>query len=62
MFGFPLKSIGKESYTVGTVPKSNSKIVDKGNITTTNTQTNDRSCSCLDPGTSINCGEVKLLL
>ena len=38
-------------HTVGTIPKSNIKIVERGNIDTPNTQINDRSVSCLGTDT-----------
>jgi len=54
----------KKYYTVGTVSKSSkTKIVERGNIDTLNTQIHDRSISCLGTGTSIKqCGGVKLVI
>ena len=51
----------KKYHTVGIIPKSNIKIVERGKIVTPNTQIHDRSLSWLDTGTSITSGGVKLL-
>jgi hypothetical protein len=48
--------------TVGTAPKSNKKIVEKGKINTNHTQLHDHSLSWLGTGTSIKSGRVKLAL
>jgi hypothetical protein len=48
--------------TVGTFPKFNRKIVARDKIDTPNTQIHDNSLSCLDTGTSIKSGGVKLIL
>jgi len=40
-------------HTVGTIPKSNIKVVERGNLDTPNIQTHDRSFSWLDTGTTI---------
>ena len=47
-------------HTVGTVPKSNKKIVERGNVDTSYTDIRNRSLSRLGIGTSINNGGVKL--
>jgi hypothetical protein len=49
----------KKYHTVGTVPKSNGKIVESGKIDTHNTH--DRSLSWFGSGTSIKSGRVKLV-
>ena len=46
----------KKYHTVGTVPKSNGKIVESGKI-----DTHDRSLSWFGSGTSIKSGRVKLV-
>jgi len=43
----------KKNHTVGTIQKSNIKIVERGKIDTLNTQIHDRSVSWLGTGTSI---------
>jgi len=43
----------KQYHTVGTVPKSNIKIVERGKTDTPNTNIYDRSLSLLGTGTSI---------
>ena len=53
------KEKSKNYHTVGTFPKSNRKIVEKGKINTLSTQINDHSLSWLSTGTSIKSGEVK---
>ena len=52
----------KEYNTVGTILKSNIKIVERGNIDTPNTQLHDSSLSWLGTGTSIKSGGVKRVL
>jgi hypothetical protein len=47
---------------LGTVPKSNRKIVEKGKIDNLNTPVHDRSLSWLGAYTSIKSGGVKLVL
>jgi len=42
------KMKNKKYHTVGTVPKSNRKIVERGKVYTPNTQIHDRSLSCED--------------
>jgi len=42
----------KKYHIIGTVPKSNKKIVDRGKIDTPNTIIHDRSLSMLGTGTS----------
>ena len=44
------------------IQNANEKIVERGNIDTTNTQKHGRSLHCLDTGTSIKRGGVKLVL
>ena len=51
----------KKYHTVGIIPKSNIKIVDRDKIDTPDTQVHDRALSWLDTGTSITSGSVKLL-
>ena len=48
-------------HSVGTFPKSNSKIVERCKIDTPNTQIHDRSLSWLGTGTPIKSGGVKLV-
>ena len=48
--------------TLGTIPKSNRKIVEKGKIDNLNTPVHDRSLSWLGAYTSIKSGGVKLVL
>ena len=43
----------KKYHTVGTIPKSNIKIVERGNIDTSNTKIYDQSLSWLCTGTFI---------
>ena len=51
-----------KSLSVGTVPKSNRKIVERSKIgIPPNTQILDRSLSWLDTGTSMKSGGVKLV-
>jgi len=50
----------KNIHTVGTVPKSNRKIVERGKIDTLNTQIYDRSLYWLGTGISIKSGRVKI--
>ena len=57
-----IKMKNKNYHTVGTVPTFNSKIVEKGQIDTPNTQIHDHSLSWLGTGTSIKSGRVKLVL
>jgi len=53
----------KEYHSVGTVPKSNRDIVERGKLDTTNTYIHDRSLSCLGTGgTSIKNGRVKIVI
>jgi hypothetical protein len=42
----------KKYHTVGTIPKSDIKIVERGKMDTPNTEIHDRSLSWLDTGTS----------
>jgi hypothetical protein len=46
----------KKYHTVGTIPKSNIKIVERGIMYIPNTQMHDRLLSWLDTGTSIISG------
>jgi len=46
---------------VGTIPKSNRKIVKREKIDIPNTQIHDCSLLCLGTGTSIKSGGVKLV-
>ena len=48
--------------TVGTIPKSIIKIVDRGKVDTLNTKIHDRSLSSVGTGTAITNGGVKLVL
>ena len=48
-------------HTVGTVPNSNSKFVERGKFDTSNTHIHDRTLSCLGTGTSVKGGEVNAL-
>jgi hypothetical protein len=50
----------KKYHTVGIIPKSNIKILERGKIYTSNTQIHDRSLSFLGTDTSIKSGGVKL--
>jgi hypothetical protein len=52
----------KKSHTVRTVPKSNRKIVKRGQIYTPNTEIYDRSLSLVDTVTLFKSGQVKLVL
>ena len=52
----------KKKHTVGTISKSNIKIVERGKINTTNTPIHVHSLSCLGTGTSIKSGGVLLVL
>jgi hypothetical protein len=52
----------KTNITSATVPKSNRKFIERGNIDITNTQLHDRSLSWLGTGTSMKSGGVKLVL
>jgi len=56
------KMENKKYHTVGIVPKSNIKIIERGKIDTPNTKIHDRSLSWLGTGTSIKSGGVKLVL
>jgi hypothetical protein len=47
--------------TVGTIPKSNIKIVERDKIDTSNTQIHDRSLSWCGTGTLINSGGVNFM-
>ena len=49
-------------HTVGTVPKYNRTVVERGNIDTLNTEIHDRLPSWLGTDTSIKGGGVKLVL
>ena len=44
----------KKYHTVGTISKSNIKIVERGKIYTTNTQIHDRALPCLGTATPIS--------
>ena len=48
-----IKMENKKYHTVGTIPKSNIKIVERGNIDTSNTKIYDQSLSWLCTGTFI---------
>ena len=48
--------------TIGTIPKSNIEIVERGNIDTTNIQIHYHSLSRLGTGTSITSGGVRLAI
>ena len=50
----------KKYHTVGTIPKFNRKIVERGQIDNPNTQIHDLSLSWLGTGTLIKSGRVKL--
>jgi hypothetical protein len=50
------------STIVGTIPKSNIKIIERGKIDTPNIQIHDRSLSWISTGISIKSGGVKLVL
>jgi hypothetical protein len=56
------KMKNKKYCTVGTIPTSTIKAVERGNIDTPHTQIHDRSFSWLDTGTSIRSGVVRLVL
>ena len=49
----PNKMKNEKYHTVGTIPKSNIKILERGKIDTPNTQIQDRSLSWFGTGTSI---------
>jgi hypothetical protein len=57
IFGWPTFKTGKQKYTtlitVGTVPKSNRKIIERDKIDISNAQIHDRAFSFLVTGTSI---------
>jgi len=59
---FSNKMKNKKNNNVGTVPKSNRKMVEIGKITTHDTQIHDYSLSWLGTGIPIKCGGVKLFL
>jgi len=50
----------KKYHTVGTVPQSNRKIIERRKIDSPNTHISDCSLSWLGPNTSINSGGVRL--
>jgi hypothetical protein len=52
----------EKNTTVGTIPKSNIEIVERGKIYTTNAQIHDSSLPWLGTDTSIKSGGVKLVL
>ena len=52
----------KTYHTVGTILKSNIKIIERGKIDTLNTLIHDRSLSIIGTGISIDSGGVKLIL
>jgi hypothetical protein len=52
----------KKDHTVGTISKSNIKIVDRGEIDTPNTQMHYRSLFLLGTNTSMKNGGAKLVL
>ena len=56
------KEKSKNYHTVGTFPKSNRKIVERGKFDTPNTQIHDDSPSWLGTGTLIKSGGDKLVL
>ena len=49
-------------HTVGTVSKLTTEKVKRGKFDTQNTQIHERSYSCLEKGTSIKSGGIKLVL
>jgi hypothetical protein len=51
----------KNTTIVGTIPKFNRKIVEKGKTDTSNTQMDDGSLFWLDTGTSIKYSDVNLV-
>jgi hypothetical protein len=55
------KMKNEKYHTVGTVPNSNSKFVERGKFDTSNTHIHDRTLSCLGTGTSVKGGEVNAL-
>ena len=57
-----IKMINNKYHTVKTGPKSNKKIVERGNICTPNTQILDPSFHWLDIYTSIKSGVVRIVL
>jgi len=56
-----MKNKNKKNTTVGTIPKFNRKIVERGKIDTSRTQIHDHSLSWLGTGTSIKSDGVKYL-
>jgi hypothetical protein len=52
----------KEYHTYVTVSKSNRKLVERGKLDTPDTQIHNHSLFCLDTGTSIENGGVKLMI
>ena len=52
----------EEYHTVGTIPKSNIKIIERGKIDTHDKQIHDSSHSWLGTSTSLKSGEVKVVL
>ena len=57
------KALNKQTkkHSVGKIPKSNIKIVEKGKIDTPNTHIHDRSLPWLGTGTSIKSGGVNFI-
>ena len=54
---YTIKKMKNKKYrTVGTIPKSNIKIVERGTLSTLNKQVHDHSLSWLGTGTSIKSG------
>jgi len=51
----------KKYHTVGTIPKSNRNIAERGKIDSLNTQIHDRTLPKLDTDTSIKSGGAKLV-
>ena len=56
------KMKNRKKYIVGTIPKPNIKIVERGQIDTPNTQIYDRLLSLLGISTSNTTGGVRLVL
>jgi hypothetical protein len=56
------KMKNEEYHTVGTIPKSNIEIIERGKIDTHDKQIHDSSHSWLGTSTSLKSGEVKLVL
>jgi len=50
---FNNKVKSKQHHTVGTIPRSNIKIIERGEVDTTNIQIHDHSLSWFGTGTSV---------